>query len=60
MLKAGRCNNHLDVSKLQAALPDVPIPDAQTSIRGVFARMRDNLKAVGPFPPPPRKVKPAA
>jgi hypothetical protein len=39
ILKAGRCNNHLDVSKLVAAVPDIVIPDAQTAIRGVFARM---------------------
>jgi hypothetical protein len=56
VLKAGRCNNHLDVSKLQAALPDVPIPEVHESMRRVFQRMRDNLVAAGTFPPPPRKA----
>ena len=61
VLKAGRCNNHLDVSKLQAALPDMVIPEVHESMRRVFTRMRDNLVAAGNFPPPPRKgPKPAA
>ena len=56
VLKAGRCNNHLAVDKLQAALPDVVIPEVHESMRGVFARMRDAFKAAGTFPPPPRKA----
>jgi dTDP-4-dehydrorhamnose reductase len=55
VLKAGRCNNHLDVSKLQRALPDMEIPDALTGLKGVFQRMKKNLVADGNFPPPPRK-----
>lgn len=58
VLKAGRCNNHLDVSKLQAAVPDMPLPDAKTALAGVFTRMRANLQAAGTFPPPPRKTMP--
>jgi dTDP-4-dehydrorhamnose reductase len=56
VLKAGRCNNHLDVTKLQAALPDVKIPEVMESMKGVYSRMRDNLKAEGNYPPPPRKA----
>lgn len=56
ILKAGRCNNHLDVAKLQAALPDVRIPSVAESLPGVFQRMVVNLKAEGAFPPPPRKA----
>ena len=61
ILKAGRCNNHLDVSKLVAAVPDIKIPDALTALKGVYARMASAMKAAGDFPPPPRKgPKPAA
>jgi hypothetical protein len=56
ILKAGRCNNHLDVRKLVAAVPDIVIPDARSAIRGVFARMAASMKAAGAFPPPPRKA----
>lgn len=55
VLKAGRCNNHMDVAKLQAAVPDIPIPEAAEAVKGVFARMKANLIAEGAFPPPPRK-----
>lgn len=55
ILKAGRCNNHLDTAKLEKALPDVPIPHVKDSIEKVFERMAENLKAEGCFPPPPRK-----
>ena len=55
ILKAGRCNNHLAVEKLQAAVPDIPIPNVKDSLRGVFLRMKQNLIAEGNFPPPPRK-----
>jgi len=41
ILKAGRSNNELDVSKLLKEFPD--IPDIQTSMRGVFQRMKKNL-----------------
>lgn len=62
VLKAGRCNNHLDVAKLQAAVPDIPIPSAPEAVKGVFERMKANLIAEGNFPPPPRKApqQPAA
>ena len=56
VLKAGRCNNHLDVAKLQAAVPDIVIPEVHASMRAVFTRMRDALVAQGSFPPPPRKA----
>jgi 3,5-epimerase/4-reductase len=56
VLKAGRCNNHLDVAKLQAAVPDMRIPPADEAVAGVFARMKANLVAAGTFPPPPRKA----
>ena len=60
ILKAGRCNNHLDVAKLQAAVPGIVIPDAQTAVRNSFARMKAAMVAEGKFPPPPRKgPKPA-
>ena len=55
VLKAGRCNNHMDVAKLQAAVPDMVIPSAPEAIKGVFERMKANLVAAGTFPPPPRK-----
>ena len=55
ILKAGRCNNHLDVAKLVAAVPDIPIPDARAALKGVYARMAAAMKAAGAFPPPPRK-----
>lgn len=58
VLKAGRCNNNLDVSKLQAAVPDMPLPDAKTAMVGVYERMRENLQAAGQFPPAPRKTMP--
>eukprot|EP01097_Dermamoeba_algensis_P001011 TRINITY_DN137_c0_g1_i1.p1 TRINITY_DN137_c0_g1~~TRINITY_DN137_c0_g1_i1.p1 ORF type:complete len:292 (+),score=75.57 TRINITY_DN137_c0_g1_i1:51-926(+) len=41
ILKAGRSNNELDVSKLLKEYPN--IPDIQTSMRGVFERMKKNL-----------------
>jgi dTDP-4-dehydrorhamnose reductase len=41
ILKAGRSNNELDVSKLLKEFPN--IPDIQTSMRGVFERMKKNL-----------------
>jgi len=41
ILKAGRSNNELDVSKLLKEFPD--IPDIQTSMKGVFQRMKKNL-----------------
>ena len=56
VLKSGRCNNHLDVSKLIAAVPDMHIPDAREAVAGVFVRMKANLIAEGTFPPPPRKA----
>lgn len=60
VLKAGRCNNHLDVSKMIKALPDIKIPAVDESIHGVFQRMAENLKKEGQFPPPSRKgPKPA-
>jgi hypothetical protein len=55
ILKAARCNNHLDVTRLQAAVPDLVLPPVHESMHGVFQRMRDNLKADGIWPPPPRK-----
>ena len=55
VLKAGRCNNDLDVSKLVAAVPDIHIPDAKEACAGVFARMKENLIKAGQFPPAPRK-----
>ena len=41
MLKSGRCNCQLDVSKLLALYPGVL--DIHESLKGVFARMRDGL-----------------
>lgn len=41
VLKSGRCNCHLDVSKLLKEFPD--IPDIHTSIRGVYTRMKASL-----------------
>jgi 3,5-epimerase/4-reductase len=58
VLKAGRCNNHLDVAKLVAAVPDIRIPPVEESIVGVFVRMKANLQAAGEWPPAPRKVGP--
>ena len=55
VLKAGRCNNHLDVSKLQAAVPDMVIPDARSAMVGVFQRMKADMQKAGTFPPGPRK-----
>jgi len=55
VLKAGRCNNDLDVSKLVAAVPDIHIPDAHAACEGVFQRMKENLIKEGHFPPGPRK-----
>jgi len=55
ILKAGRCNNHLDVTKLQDALPDVTIPTVQESMVGVYTRMKENLQKAGQWPPAPRK-----
>jgi len=43
ILKAGRCNNNLATDKLQAALPDIPLPHVKDSIRAVFLRMKENL-----------------
>lgn len=40
VLKAGRSNNHLDVSKLLSYFPN--IPDAQVSIHSVFERIKNN------------------
>ena len=58
ILKAGRCNNHLDVAKLVAAVPDIKIPDAKEAIVGVFTRMKAGMVAAGHFPPAPRKTTP--
>jgi hypothetical protein len=55
ILKAGRCNNNLATAKLQAAVPDIAIPNVKDSMRNVFLRMKDNLIKEGNFPPPPRK-----
>jgi 3,5-epimerase/4-reductase len=44
VLKAGRCNNELDMSKLARALPDVHLPHIKESIVQVFKRMRANLQ----------------
>jgi len=41
ILKAGRCNNHLDVSKL---LKEAQVPEIKVSIVNVFKRMQNNLK----------------
>lgn len=55
ILKAGRCNNNLSTLKLEAAVPDMVIPNVKDSLRSVFLRMKENLKKEGAFPPPPRK-----
>jgi dTDP-4-dehydrorhamnose reductase len=52
ILKAGRSNNTLDTSKLEAALPDIRVPPAKEAIVGVFERMRDNLTRTGTMPEP--------
>jgi dTDP-4-dehydrorhamnose reductase len=52
VLKAGRSNNTLDTTKLEAALPDLKIPAARESIIDVFKRMRENLTAAGTMPAP--------
>jgi 3,5-epimerase/4-reductase len=56
ILKAGRCNNNLDVAKLVAAVPDMAIPGAKEAVEGVFVRMRKDMEAAGTYPPPPRKA----
>lgn len=43
ILKAGRSNNTLDVSKLVRAVPDVKIDDIHTAMVKVFERMKANL-----------------
>lgn len=55
VLKAGRSNNELDTTKLEAALPDLRITPVQEAIVGVFERMAKNLADEGRFPPSPRK-----
>jgi hypothetical protein len=40
ILKAGRCNNFLATDKLQAAVPDLPLPHVKDSLRNVFLRMK--------------------
>jgi dTDP-4-dehydrorhamnose reductase len=50
ILKAGRSNNTLDTSKLEAAVPDVRITPVKEAIVGVFDRMRDNLLKAGGLP----------
>lgn len=42
VIKAGRSNNELDVSKLLSVVPD--IPDIKTSLKGVFKRMKTERK----------------
>jgi len=44
ILKAGRSNNELDMSKLARALPDVKLPHIKDSIVQVFKRMKANLQ----------------
>lgn len=43
ILKAGRSNNTLDVSKLERSLPDIHIDDIHTSMAKVFERMKKNM-----------------
>lgn len=54
ILKAGRSNNTLDTTKIEAAVPGIkPIEEA---IIGVFERMKANMIAAGAYPPPPAKA----
>jgi len=55
VLKAGRSNNELDTTKLEAAVPELTIAPVKEAIVGVFERMAKNLQAEGRFPPSPRK-----
>lgn len=43
ILKAGRSNNTLDVSKLINSLPDIQIDDIHTAMLKVFERMKRNM-----------------
>jgi len=43
ILKAGRSNNELNTSKLEAAFPELTAMNVHTSIVGVFERMKVNL-----------------
>lgn len=52
ILKAGRSNNTLDTTKLEAALPDIRITPAKEAIIGVFERMRENLLRTDSMPAP--------
>jgi len=44
ILKAGRSNNELNTSKLEAAFPELTGMNVHTSIVGVFQRMKVNLE----------------
>ena len=44
VVKAGRSNNALDTSKLQARFPDEHIPSAIDSIRALFAKNKPDLR----------------
>lgn len=50
ILKAGRSNNTLDHTKLQAALPDVQINEIHVAMEGVMKRMRALLETQPDFP----------
>lgn len=52
ILKAGRSNNTLDTTKLEAALPDLKIAPARESIVECFKRMRVKLEETGAMPEP--------
>jgi dTDP-4-dehydrorhamnose reductase len=43
ILKSGRCNCHLDVSKLQAVFPDRQLPDIHSSLKACFQRIKESL-----------------
>lgn len=45
ILKSGRCNCHLDVSKLLALYPDVP--EIHESLKNVFSKMKQLVASEG-------------
>jgi len=61
ILAAKRSNNELDCSKIVNDLPDVPIKDIHSAMRGVMERMKANLEAEGVWPDnlPRKRLKPS-